>query len=119
MLSTPAVLVYAYTSAVDTAAHAHGIASREWADAAAGTGRLLERLIAALPSDTALLVTADHGGLDVPTTARIDMAADPRLTAGVRVVAGEPRFRYLHTEPGATEDVRAAWTACWEPRPMC
>jgi hypothetical protein len=115
-LDTGASFVYAYTSAVDTAAHAHGIASRQWADAVAGTGRLLERLIAALPRDTALLITADHGGLDVPAgAARIDMAADPRLTAGVRVVAGEPRFRYLHTEPGAAEDVRAAWTSVLGP----
>jgi hypothetical protein len=114
-LETGASLVYAYTSAVDTAAHTHGIASRRWADAVAGTGRLLERLIAALPRDTALLVTADHGGLDVPAVARIDMAADPRLTAGVRVVAGEPRFRYLHAEPGAAEDVRAAWTTVLGP----
>lgn len=26
------------------------------------------------------------------------------------MVAGEPRVRYLHTEPGATADVQAAWT---------
>jgi hypothetical protein len=103
--------VFGYTAAVDTAAHAHGIASEKWAAAAAYAGQLLERLVAALPADTALLVTADHGGLDVPPTARVDIGADAQLTAGVRVVAGEPRFRYLHTEPGATDDVCAAWQA--------
>src|SRR6202041_1413219 len=30
--------------------------------------------------------------------------------AGVRVVAGDPRVRYLHTEPGAASDVVAAWS---------
>src|SRR5262249_31557529 len=34
---------------------------------------------------------------------------DPLLRAGVRVVAGEPRVRYLHTGPGARDDVIATW----------
>jgi hypothetical protein len=37
------------------------------------------------------------------------MAEDPRLHAGVEVVAGEPRVRYLHTRAGAAPDVLAAW----------
>ena len=64
----------------------------------------------ALPPNAALLVTADHGGLNVPPNARVDLDADPRLAAGVRVVAGEPRVRYLHTQPGAFGDVLATWT---------
>lgn len=103
-------LVFGYTAQVDTAAHVHGIASPQWADAARWTGELIERVIAGLPEDAALLVTADHGGLDVPSTSRLDLATDPRLHAGLRVVAGEPRFRFLHTEPGAATDVHAAWT---------
>ena len=56
------------------------------------------------------MVTADHGGLNIASDARIDLDLDPRLGAGVRVVAGEPRVRYLHTQPGAAADVQAAWT---------
>jgi hypothetical protein len=104
-------LVFGYTARVDTAAHGHGIASREWADACAWTGTLIERLVAGLPADAALLVTADHGGLDVPPSSRIDLGTDDRLSAGLRVVAGEPRFRYLHTIPGATADVLVTWRA--------
>jgi hypothetical protein len=103
-------LVLGYTAPVDTAAHMHGIASPQWAEAARATGELIERMVAALPRDTALLVTADHGGLDVPPAARVDVGADPRLAAGLRVIAGEPRFRYLHTVPGASADVLATWT---------
>jgi hypothetical protein len=58
-----------------------------------------------------LLVTADHGGLDVPASARFDIGTDALLSAGLRVVAGEPRMRYLHTVAGATADVIAAWQA--------
>ncbi len=103
-------LVYAYTSVLDTAAHLFGVGSAEWHAAGAYVDALLARLLDALPSDAVLLITADHGGLNVAADARIDLDADPRLSAGVRVVAGEPRVRYLHTEPGAAPDVIAAWT---------
>lgn len=102
-------LVYGYTAALDAAAHRFGIGSPRWHAAAARVDALLTRLVEELPADAALLVTADHGGLNVPADARIDLDAEPQLAAGVRVVAGEPRVRYLHTEPGAAPDVLAAW----------
>jgi hypothetical protein len=109
-LGAEAGLVYAYTAALDTAAHAFGVGSPEWHTAAAYVDALLTRLVEALPPDAALLITADHGGLNVPESQRIDLNADSRLSAGVRVVAGDPRVRYLHTEPGASSDVIAAWS---------
>ncbi|HVU91415.1 MAG TPA: alkaline phosphatase family protein, partial [Jatrophihabitans sp.] len=102
-------LVYGYTPALDTAAHAFGIASPQWAAAAAKVDALLARVAEALPADAALLVTADHGGLDVGPAGRVDVAAEPRLAEAVRVVAGEPRVRYLHVRDGAAADVRATW----------
>jgi hypothetical protein len=103
-------LVYAYTAALDTAAHLFGVGSPEWHAAGAYVDALLTRMVEALPPDAALLITADHGGLNVPESERIDLDADSRLSAGVRVVAGDPRVRYLHTEPGAASDVIAAWS---------
>jgi len=103
-------LVYGYTADLDIAAHLFGIGSPPWHEAAGRVDALLTRLIETLPPNAVLLVTADHGGLNVPADARIDLDSDPRLSAGVRVVAGEPRVRYLHTEPGAAADVRAAWS---------
>jgi Type I phosphodiesterase / nucleotide pyrophosphatase len=103
-------LVYAYTAALDTAAHLFGVGSAEWHAAGVYLDVLLTRLVEALPPDAALLITAAHGGLNVPESQRIDLDADSRLSAGVRVVAGDPRVRYLHTEPGATSDVIAGWS---------
>jgi hypothetical protein len=102
-------LVYGYHSDLDTAGHRFGLASPEWAAAAGGVDRLLSRLVEGLPADTALLVTADHGQLDIPLDGRIDVDGDPRLRAGVEVVAGEARVRYLHVTDGAADDVIATW----------
>ncbi|HWS91020.1 MAG TPA: alkaline phosphatase family protein [Mycobacterium sp.] len=102
-------LVYGYTADLDTATHVFGIGSPQWHTAAAHVDALLTRLVETLPPNAALLVIADHGGLNVPPDARVDLDTGPRLSDGVRVVAGEPRVRYLHTEPGAAADVQATW----------
>ena len=102
-------LVSAYTPDVDRTGHLCGVDSPPWRAAVADVDRLLTIVLDGLPPDAALLVTADHGQLDVPADRRYDIDADDRLRAGIRVVAGEPRVRYLHTLPGATGDVVAAW----------
>lgn len=105
------LLVYGYLPDIDRAGHLFGVGSEQWRAAVAGLDRLLAALVDGLPADAALLVTADHGQLDVPAQRRLDIATDPRLSAGVAAVAGEPRVRYLHTVPGARDDVLAAWRA--------
>jgi hypothetical protein len=102
-------LVYGYHPELDRRGHESGVGSQPWRDAAREVDELVERLIAGLPPGSALLVTADHGQLNVPADQRIDMAGDPALLAGVVAVAGEARARYLHVAPGALDDVRAAW----------
>ncbi|WP_229405067.1 alkaline phosphatase family protein [Micromonospora sp. NBRC 110038] len=104
-------LVSGYHPGLDRHGHLSGVDSAPWRAAATGVDALLARLVDGLPPDAALLVTADHGQLDVPQADRIDFDADDRLRAGVRVLAGEPRVRYLHVAPGAAEDVVAAWSA--------
>ncbi|MGH3735552.1 MAG: alkaline phosphatase family protein [Micromonosporaceae bacterium] len=102
-------LVYGYTPDVDTTGHLYGIGSPQWLAAVARVEQLVARLVDGLPADAALLVTADHGMLDVPRHERIDLDSERRLRSGVRVVAGEPRVRYLHTRRGAAADVAATW----------
>lgn len=102
-------LVYGYEPALDHAGHESGVDSSAWRDAAGQVDRLIGMLVDGLPADAVLLVTADHGQLDVPVGHRIDVDSDARLCAGVRLVAGEPRARHLHTRPGAALDVLATW----------
>jgi len=102
-------LVYAYFPDLDSAGHGHGVDSEPWREAAAAVDALLDRVVHSLPPRSALLVIADHGQLNVPASARIDMGVLPELSAGVIGVAGEPRVRYLYAAPGALDDVIAAW----------
>lgn len=102
-------VVYGYTSVLDTAAHLFGIGSPQWCHAATEVDALLTRIVEELPEDAVLLVTADHGGLNIGPDARYDLDTDGDLRTGISQVAGEPRVRYLHVESGATEDVVAAW----------
>ncbi|MEU8258931.1 nucleotide pyrophosphatase/phosphodiesterase family protein [Micromonospora inaquosa] len=103
-------LVSGYHADLDRYGHVYGVDSDPWRAAATEVDALVARLVDGLPPDAALLVTADHGQLDIPAAHRFDLDTDPRLRAGVRVVAGEARVRYLHVEPGALDDVRAAWS---------
>ena len=107
-LSRPG-LVYGYHPDLDHHGHGSGVDSPDWQEAAREVGRLVTRLVEGLPAGAALLVTADHGQLNVPTEGRIDMGRDPALAAGIVAVAGEPRVRYLYVQDGARDDVIAAW----------
>jgi Type I phosphodiesterase / nucleotide pyrophosphatase len=104
-------LVYGYHPDLDRIGHLSGVDSPDWRRAVADVDRIIGRVVNGLPADAALLVTADHGQLNVPPDKRLDLHRDPRLSAGIAVVAGEPRVRYLHTVPGARDDVLAAWRA--------
>ncbi|MBM0206994.1 alkaline phosphatase family protein [Micromonospora sp. NPDC051227] len=107
---TGPTLVSGYHADLDRHGHVSGVDSAPWREAATEVDALVARLVDGLPPDAALLVTADHGQLDIPAAHRFDLDTDPRLRAGVRLVAGEARVRYLHVEPGAVDDVRAAWS---------
>jgi hypothetical protein len=109
-LEAPApAVVYGYLPHVDKAGHLFGVDSPEWTEAIQLVDALLDRLTSQLPPRSALVVTADHGQLNVPYANRFDLDRDPALSAGIRVVAGEARVRYLHTVEGAQADVVAAW----------
>jgi hypothetical protein len=102
-------LVYGYYPDLDRHGHLTGVDSASWRTTVEEIDWLLTRLVAGLPADAALLVTADHGQLNVPDGRRFDFDRDDRLRAGVRVLAGEPRVRYLHVRPGARDDVLSTW----------
>jgi hypothetical protein len=104
-------LVYCYTPDLDLTGHVRGVDSDAWRAQLRLVDRFAEELAARLPPGTVLHVTADHGMVDVPDEAKVDADATPELLEGVRVLAGEPRARHVHAEPGATAGVLARWQA--------
>jgi hypothetical protein len=74
--------------------------------------RALESTVA---PDVGVVVTADHGIVDVSERRRIVFGGTAALVDGVRHVAGEPRCLQLHVEPdaaeGTTESLIDAWRA--------
>ena len=104
-------LVYVYFGDLDATGHRRGCASDAWHLELAHLDGVVERTAALLPADTTLLVTSDHGMVDVPFESRWDVAEVPALAAGVEVVAGDLRGVHVHARPGAADDVLAAWRA--------
>jgi hypothetical protein len=106
---TPGRLVLVYASELDSAAHKFGVASSKWTEQLELLDAELRDLRASLSSDVSVVVTADHGVLDVHSAEQIVFGAGA-LTQGVANVGGEPRCLQLYLEPGAeTDSVLSAW----------
>lgn len=102
-------LVYVYERFLDHAGHAHGWKSAEWRAMLAHSDALAQALRLALPEDVRLVVTGDHGMVDVPFGNRVVVEDEPVLQRGVALVAGEGRFRQLYTRPGQAAGVAERW----------
>jgi Type I phosphodiesterase / nucleotide pyrophosphatase len=102
-------LVYVYDADLDATGHRDGCRSEAWRHQLATVDAFAHRLRETIPADAALLVTADHGMVDVPAEDRIDVDAEPALREGVALVGGEARFRHVYCRAGAVDDVAARW----------
>jgi hypothetical protein len=105
----PRSLAYGYLAELDLTGHLRGVDSPAWRAQLGLIDRMVEQLVDGLPDDAALLVTADHGMVDVPDATRLDLEGEPELMEGVRVLAGEPRARYVHAQDGAADDLLHRW----------
>lgn len=102
-------LAVVYHGDLDGTGHVYGCTSDAWRYQLGHVDKLAEQLAGALPPGTALHVTADHGMVDVPQQERVDADTVPGLRDGVALLGGEPRARHVYAEPGAADDVLAAW----------
>lgn len=92
-------IVYVYVPELDQAGHAHGWQSTQWTDALEQLDSAVRGILPDL-GPVGLVLTADHGVLDVPEHSHVLFDAVPELVEGVRFVAGEPRLLHLHVEEG-------------------
>jgi len=94
--------VYAYHPEIDALAHAHGMASdavrAEFARVESGWEQFLDAIRG---TDTAVVLTADHGFVDTRPDTVIDLADHPALAATlVLPLCGEPRVAYCYVRDG-------------------
>lgn len=107
-MATGTAIAYLYWAEVDAVGHLQGWQSPAWNNELAHVDREISRLVRALPPGTLVLVTADHGMVDVPQQtsavfggpARIDLGTIDELARGIDMVAGENRFLHLYTRQG-------------------
>ncbi|HVL03425.1 MAG TPA: alkaline phosphatase family protein, partial [Acidimicrobiales bacterium] len=93
--------VYAYYDGVDKVAHEFGLGEHYDAELVA-TDRLVDDVASVLPSGAVLVVTSDHGQVQVGDAV---VPVHDDVMANVELLSGEGRFRWLHARPGRTGDV--------------
>ena len=104
--------VYAYYDGIDKIAHEFGLGAHFDAEVAA-VDRLVGDVLAVLPPGAVLVVTSDHGQVDVGDDL---VTPDPAVLAQVDLQSGEGRFRWLHARPGRAGSLVEAATDCHSDR---
>lgn len=102
-------VVYAYERELDHTGHVFGCESPNWLTTIIRIDAVCERLRAELPDDVRLVITGDHGMVDVPPENQIVVEDEPALLAGLSAFAGEGRFRQLYADTEPPERVAARW----------
>jgi hypothetical protein len=103
-------ITYLYEGELDATGHRRGCGSWAWRHQLAMIDSIAARLREALPERAALVVTGDHGMIDVQADHRVDVDDEPGLMDGVSLFGGEARFRHLYCDTGAVDDVAQRWT---------
>jgi hypothetical protein len=106
--------IYAYYPEFDTSSHRHGVSSSETAAVFAQIDTAFTALLRRLAgTDSAVILTADHGFIDCPAENALDLADCPGLEALLaRPLTGERRVAFCHVLPGKHEEF-AARAGAW------
>lgn len=106
-------LLYLYIPELDMAAHGSGWESPQWLEKLEMVDAAVRRFSAGLGRSHGMLLTADHGMVDVKPHGHVLIDSDPDLVAGIRHIAGDPRCLQLHFEPDLGADDRARLVERW------
>ncbi|GGH56732.1 alkaline phosphatase family protein [Rothia aerolata] len=109
-------LVYLYWGEIDQAGHRYGVDSPEWSDQLEELNLAMRRMAERLPSHVLLLLTADHGMVDIKPENRIDYSTDTELLENIELTAGEPRMVQLYLKDksaAAKKNTLESWAQRW------
>src|SRR5215218_10371861 len=88
--------VYAYYDGIDKVAHEYGLSDFYDAELVA-VDRLINDLVSVLPRGAVLVLTSDHGQIDVGEAV---VPIHDEVIEHVELLSGEGRFRWLHAREG-------------------
>jgi len=96
--------IYAYWPQFDALAHPHGVASAPVREHFRAIDRAFGLFLESVAgTDAAVIVTADHGFLDVGAGGYVELADHPELADCLSLpLCGEPRVAYCYVRPGST-----------------
>jgi hypothetical protein len=104
-------LYLVYVSDLDEAAHSNGVDSSVWLERLEVVDSVVKKFVTSPPAHTVTVLTADHGVIDVPSTAHTEYGLGPEMD-GVLAVGGEPRCLQLKLDGKVeAETVAQAWNA--------
>lgn len=106
-------LIYLYVPELDVIAHAAGAESTKWLEQLEALDADVAAFAEGLRPREGVLVTADHGVLDVAEHNHVLFGADPRLVAGIRHIGGDPRCLHLYFDPDTPAPEREALLESW------
>lgn len=92
-------LMYIYFDELDGEGHHRGWEGSHWSQTLERIDRAIQDLSDSLPPDVGLVVTADHGMLDLPSDRQVVLeacSAWPEVADEISEIGGEPRFRSLY-----------------------
>ena len=91
-------LVYVYVPELDQAAHRFGVASTEWLSLLSDLDVQIQRSTSRLADGIGMLVTSDHGIVDVDKQNHIYLDDFAELNDAFIDVAGDPRVAFLYLQ---------------------
>ena len=100
---------YLYVPELDQTAHKFGVGSNQWLHQLEELDLIINRFISKLSGNVGVIVTADHGVIDVPSISHIYLDEFEWFTSAVIQTTGDPRcnFIYLHNHED-TEHFKSA-----------
>lgn len=101
-------LVYCYFPELDKAAHKFGIDSSQWR---AALEAFDSALAPAIDAHSGVLLTADHGVIDVPSSKHLYLDSLPGYVDSVRITAGDPRVAYIYGDSQAAKNCLEPYSA--------
>ena len=93
-------VTYLYIPELDQTAHKFGVESNEWLHLLEELDMILNRFSNKLPKNAGVIVTADHGVLDIPASQHYLFDEQDWFTSAVLNTAGDPRCNFVYLKAG-------------------